>query len=1642
MYIDKIDDFVDKLLDDYYINIFKTDNKEIDNIIKEKNFIKFQKEINDIILKYHSSVNYNKLKETLINQENIKIFDELIKKYITIYFFLFIAGFYKDSLDIYSNNIVEFSKNQLSFKLKINEFFNSESNSNIINFFRMIKNLEQIFEVYDDDNKIKLLIKRPEFKESFMFLNDLGEELIDNNLRKIKDDKMKLHNLLKLIIIINIYQKNDKKEISKILENTNIEGEEYTYIDIVIPTKDNIDYVTIESLLNRKEILSGYTNLFWDYIIENQDNISRISLLEETIENKILHLVNSGILTPVLDDFLLYHKDSERYDKNLDLNVIKDIKKTDETKIKYIITKIDTTSDLYSKNAKDEKIKSNIKKNFYTPLNNRKAILVNNNEEMKIITKLVNQGSKAMESNEYFNELANYRVYPYINFKDFKDFGFSVQLNKTVTAVRAVSFEKIGEFRQNKHYPLQLRVGSKNEYVNIVGFMIPTNLTPIECLKVRDVKDIHDYGDNGYELTMSYLSEATIKNTSHKSSILWLLNPETDEVKENNYNQNTKLTSQDELKKIVSNFYDDLLIKIYDEFSRKIDSLKEIHIQKAKKIFEQLEKRTLKINKNITLYNEVENKIYEKAIIKEEKYDEKEDIFMGLGGIVKELPKYDKKENKSGIIKLDVSKEKEDNLKIEIERIEGICQHNISWENILKIKKTDPIKFQEKFYEFIQDYVMENNVSDYICKSCSTQIDLKKFDIDGTFDDESSQFITFASLPIDPPLEELPEYEKYKIAIRSLDKVIEKISVICNIPAYIGNIYNSRSKRKNVSKDLIDIVIDNNHFLKKNIKERNELSTKLYGISRELSILFVFEMENSIFVFSSKEKDYYKNIKYNNILAYLIILLCLDINDSQLSFMLGDKKGLCNIHVFEKYGHVLFDNLKILKNRNGDTEPIKNNIILCYMIYVMSCMLTKYSMWHYEKEDKASKKFNPTVQKIIIHTTIDLLNSIIDNSNNKKAGMIFKIISNKFYMKLNTFFNNNELYNKLKQDDSASIASDRKTFVLPKTILHKIEKYEPMTDFELPKYSNIKNRKYIPPKKTIEYQKQSEISNITNCDDGKFHIWVAKDKDIICTLCNKNLKEIKLSNEKENKEIQDKNKYLVLNKIANKYCISGSMHIFIKNKNGENICKLCNKNQSHKYSEKELDQLNTNLNKIRFKLINNLNDLSKETTPVIINKLEENYNKSVGKNLDQYIENFIKKIEQNIGEIENKDIYLRDNIYIIDHSYDGGKIEKSVILTDKDNRIMFRAKHPFFKTDVLTYSFNKSKTNKIEVFYDAITKVLLGHKETSKDFVINYKTENRLKVNYSLLYKLKYIGLDSNFIDIYSKVNKNFGIDNYKQMKESDKENVIYETIHDISRERIKNLKKIIYEIQRFINQIKNNYIIRSSEKKIITKYSENDEDQSEEEIEVEDISYFEKILDKYSKKISELKTSDEKNNNTIFDKWNLITDNISTKLDIKDYRFNINIDENSKIIEADEIIKFDQNGNLLLYYIINELKNLLDFNTNKYIKTNTTVFIVELINYLFNLFNLEYIQSNISVKRLEYILNGLIFADDLENELTKFESSDEILEEEVPENPTDEDIDQLDDAREEADALDIDGEFDFMSNYENIHEENEYNRF
>ena len=82
------------------------------------------------------------------------------------------------------------------------------------------------------------------------------------------------------------------------------------------------------------------------------------------------------IIIPIVDDFLLYNKDNEKYEKQDKIET----KKKQDTKIKYIINKINTVSDYY-------KNPSEIKKLFYVPLQDRNAVLINSCEDIKIMSK-------------------------------------------------------------------------------------------------------------------------------------------------------------------------------------------------------------------------------------------------------------------------------------------------------------------------------------------------------------------------------------------------------------------------------------------------------------------------------------------------------------------------------------------------------------------------------------------------------------------------------------------------------------------------------------------------------------------------------------------------------------------------------------------------------------------------------------------------------------------------------------------------------------------------------------------------------------------------------------------------------------------------------------------------------------------------------------------------------------------------------------------------------------------------------------------------------------------------------------------------------------------------------------------------------
>jgi hypothetical protein len=242
MYINKIDDLIDKVIDDFYSNIVLKD-KLLPKIFKEPNFIKYQKDINLIMRNYTDKINLSEIRELVKSSDAVYAISETLKRYIAFYLFLTIGFYYTSKDDTYINNVVEFSKNQSEFGYKINNFFNSESNALLIRYSILIRNILVLLDA--DQVKIDIVKTKPDYKEAILFLNQLGSDYIDKNFRLEnlqKNKQTQSHNIIKTIIILLLYRVTEKKEFFRLLEMTeNLDGE-YMFIDVVIPKQKYIDF--------------------------------------------------------------------------------------------------------------------------------------------------------------------------------------------------------------------------------------------------------------------------------------------------------------------------------------------------------------------------------------------------------------------------------------------------------------------------------------------------------------------------------------------------------------------------------------------------------------------------------------------------------------------------------------------------------------------------------------------------------------------------------------------------------------------------------------------------------------------------------------------------------------------------------------------------------------------------------------------------------------------------------------------------------------------------------------------------------------------------------------------------------------------------------------------------------------------------------------------------------------------------------------------------------------------------------------------------------------------------------------------------------------------------------------------------------
>lgn len=1474
MYINKYDTLIFSELDKLFSQVEKDIN--IDKVLKKLESIEKVFDIN--------------LFKDLIKDIDKKLTDDYLyitKKIFINYLICILLYFHQDKEKEIKTQVI-----------KLN-FYKSDELGNVFKLYNDVINLILVANEEDREKLVKEYDTNINIKNAIDLSNKLGFDWIANNIKGTK--KINVHNTVKIVIFKNYYQKRFRKQIFNIIRSNK---NEYNFIDIIVPQIKVIDYNNIESLLSSKEKMDNLSEEIFSFISDFEKKI----MSDYDIDYFTNVLLKKKIIVPIVDDFLRYHKINEKYEKNTSKIGSKEREnKKDQTKIRYIISKTDKIKDYYSKKIQNNpSLKKEVEKQFYKPLQHRKAIIINEIEELLIINKLRKQGKTAIDSNEFFYDLINLRKSAYVNFKDFKDYGMNFLTTNSVTGIRYSLIEaKEDNSLISKNTFLETRVLGKNTRSNIVGFAILAD--NLETLKIKDIKNIRDSKEeNGYTKFLEKIKEKI--NGDLDKNYYWIFNVNTDNKKTEFYERiNTDEFKSDNYLKLLGKYlHNDVVDLIYKKIIEDINKKEVMYMYDSNQLIDFYQTKFININKFFNrnnIFDKIKLFANSKIPLIESTYDELEDKLFGFDKNSIKLPVIkDKKDDIATIVIKDEETEEiiENNL-----LSNSFCQHTIDWMNLSRLRNINPNKHTLLLYNFIEKFVIPNNENEYICKSCKQVLpDINSF-LSNTYDGGSDGIdIVLAS---SRPLDEIYEYSKFKSSIKNMDKIIERISQITNFSYFIGNQNIHKFRRQEIIKLSIDIITIHDETLRTtnlNKRERERLATQNYGISPDNSNFFIFPLSNDIFKFSSKDVDKYKKIKLNNVITYIVFMMILELNITQIMNIEFDKS--CNLFLFKKFGIKLFDNLYIRFNSSNNVVKIKKYESLCLVIFYFACMISKYNLWYHPLSDQ--KNFSIAfVQKDFIHSFVDMLNSVMEVYEKDDKHFLYKVICAKFSNKLVNIFSKQEIIDYIDNKESKKIIVDSESKKI-KFIKSKI-----------PSISLTGNLSKI----------EDNIYNYDKCRPSTYYIkkqMAQRDQDkILGKELDKIRNNMNLENMKKLSMIYDKNGKKLKNK-----------------KTYEEVSKL---------SVNDLEQVFKSVSNISIDKSGNLLKSINDNIYKTFIKVKENIKE------DKYLDKFINIIKKEIGDtvkIRSIIYNIDENQFGIDHDYLGNSLNKKIYLNENDSKINVKYNSELGQK---IYEIN-DKQNDVTLFYNYYSLHLLGYKNSTRGFVDMKNMSKYLQYIPSISLILSTLGF------------KRF---HYKNQNK--------DSVKQIIRSASYNVKDYIRQIETGFNQIRYK----------INKISTN------------------KIVLYYQKKISDLELRGEKGK--VFKNW----DNY---LKLQNTQFNIKKEFDFENLSSLDISKLSGSYNEIISYLFSQILVLLEYNKDKFIRTNIIFFILSFTIYLFYK-NFEQ-DHDFDMIRFNYIL-------DLYDDFT--DNAEALYTEEERENLSEEQKLEIDMQRREdeewSSALDVDMEGD-----------------
>lgn len=1504
---DKFDVLIHELLELSYDILFQKNKQLFDDICKSTDITKYQKEINDVLIEIIENISKNKIFKENSEKSKLLIL-EILRKYVSVYFFL-IVGLFQQSLSLFINRFIDFTRMQHKFNFKVDDFFNSDGINFIIEHIKLltlVKNIKQK----------KPVIQNALFKKA--------NQLIDAvKIEKFNDTELFESRIVKYTIIEFLYRTTGKNQIAELTNIEEDETNEYVYIDIVIPKNDTIDISSILMSLPPTLKKPEYANAIIELLnseIESNDML--------TYDEKILRLTNSKAIVPIVQDFLLYNKNSEKY-------LFSTINKKD-TKIKYVIDKINTVKQLFSSSDENKKEKQANENLFIETLKHRRAIAVNDYEDLLIIAKSEYYVHNS-ETKTYYFDLSSYRKYAYVNFNEIENNnGFQLYPNKTINVVRDISITYPSRNEVSKY--VESRTAIEGDIINVVGFFIPGGINDLLCTRSKNIIDVRNINTeenkkDGNANVNKLLKEINFKQNKTENGYYWFFDLNNDTLNTKKFNLVDFSDKTLVIKLMISEFYETILNSVEFAILETVTNILKSYpltIGKLNLIIEHYENYFFPISRNSPFYlNLVEVVNYSTNVLVKSRKKQ-----IQHSKHTKIILPVIKKKIDDAVIRID-DKKKPKNQIDEDSGIEYLCQHNYDWNNLSKSKYSNLTEsFENLLYQFISTYVIYNeSTSDSICRSCGYTIPLNTY-VEGGHYSSSGSFIFDASA-LYIPLYSIKKYEHYgEQFINNLDFTFHKLATMFNINFYIGETRDIKLKREGIIKDVIDFIENDNYFvLKKKYTTRNSLIQQTYGINPSRTSLIYFELQNTLYssVKDNEDLTKKKNVMQNVVIAYMITLLIMDIDEEQILGIKSLNEKICTFKLYEKFKTKIFAGMKIITNSSNTKHEILHFDTLCYTIFCFTCLITKYKVW--KTEDITDKKYSFAVQIEAISTIVDIINNLMEVYCDKlllKRNLLYKRILEKFTYKLNTLYNNDKIIDKIKNYDSKEISFDGKIIVgsfkkgLSKTTL--IENIFKQREYQnsphiLNDIVNIVS--FIKQKPTNDIYR---ITNISNCDDGRFHNFVTTNKIFSCSNCDIQLDVLQFNPSLTN-IITEKYKSNVLSYLLGRYAI--------------------------KLNE---EQLKSELLLNNSKIIQDENDELKKTTEIekervmnitsIGKTLQEKYKNIITgiKTLEPHIDLFINGVENIVGKTLKMDgeYYFRNNIFTIDYMFNGHKLEVPYIIVNNDNTTKYIDNHTIFGVPVIQISLPEK--NKMLMFFNANSRMFLGYKKQNDEIKVS-DTTFKLKVSESLLNRIINLGIELEYVKF----------DN--DMTIFDKEELLQTAITT----RIHNLQKIIPAILTQFYRILNDYYESYKQK-----------DQDEMLTEYDNIIIKEKKLyDKYHERFKKAKIISKNSTEKFMIKWKKVVEYDIPKDD--PYVFS------SEYFTSADIINNDKYGNYLLVYLVENLKRLIEINTNTSEKLVAS-FVIDVISENYTNYNCDNSKADIELNRFLEIIDNPIFVFDTMN--------------------------------------------------------------